>query len=281
MQVSDAPAAAREIALSAGVALLLAAGARHRRRWVQIVLYKAFAELRVDAERYYIGYLWWVVEPIIEMAVYYVVFAKLLHRYTDDFVAFLLCGLVAWRWFSATLLRGSMAIMTNQTLAMQVFIPKIVFPLVTIVVNTVKFAIVLVLLVLFLNLDGIAASRWYLAIPALMVVQLLLLAALTILAAAVTPFLPSLQVVLETALKIGLFLSGIFFPVGKLDPSWRWWLSLNPMVPILEAWRDLLMYHRGPDWRALTMIAAASLPVIFAGRAIIRRYEYTYPKLAA
>jgi len=281
MQVSDAPAAAREIALSAGVALLLAAGARHRRRWVQIVLYKAFAELRVDAERYYIGYLWWVVEPIIEMAVYYVVFAKLLHRYTDDFVAFLLCGLVAWRWFSATLLRGSMAIMTNQTLAMQVFIPKIVFPLVTIVVNTVKFAIVLVLLVLFLNLDGIAASRWYLAIPALMVVQLLLLAALTILAAAVTPFLPSLQVVLETALKIGLFLSGIFFPVGTLDPSWRWCLSLNPMVPILEAWRDLLMYHRGPDWRALTMIAAASLPVIFAGRAIIRRYEYTYPKLAA
>ena len=53
------------------------------------------------------------------------------------------------------------------------------------------------------------------------------------------------------------------------------------MVPILDAWRDLLMYHRGPDWRALIVIAAASLPIIFAGRAIIHRYEYTYPKLAA
>ena len=130
--------------------LLLVSGARRRRRWVHILLYKAFAELRFDAERYYIGYLWWVVEPIIEMAVYYVVFAELLHRFTEDFVAFLLCGLIAWRWFSATLLKGATAIVTNQPLAAQVFVPKVLFPLVTIVVNTVRFTIVLVLLMVFL-----------------------------------------------------------------------------------------------------------------------------------
>jgi hypothetical protein len=39
------------------------------------------------------------------------------------------------------------------------------------------------------------------------------------------------------------------------------------------------MYHHWPDWRLLGLIAAASLPGILAGRAIIRRYEYTYPKL--
>ncbi|HXQ21353.1 MAG TPA: hypothetical protein VN812_06745 [Candidatus Acidoferrales bacterium] len=272
---------AREISLSSALGLLLVSGARRRRRWVQIVLYKAFAELRFDAERYYIGYLWWVVEPIIEMAVYYVVFAELLHRFTEDFVAFLLCGLVAWRWFSATLLKGSTAIVTNQALAAQVFVPKVLFPLITIVVNTVRFTIVLVLLMVFLNLRGMSITWWYMVIPPLMVVQLLFVAAATILAAAVVPFLPSLEVVLDTGLKIGVFLSGVFFDVGTLDASWRWWLSLNPMVPLLEAWRNVLMYHRAPQWGVLAIIAAASVPGILAGRAIIRRYEYVYPKLTS
>jgi len=252
---------------------------RPPRHWLHVVLYKAFAELRADSEKYYIGHLWWVVEPIIEMAIWYVVFARLLHRYPEDFVAFLLCGLVPWRWFSTTLLGGSAGIVANHRLAMQVFIPKIVFPLVTIVVDTVKFAVVLVLLAVFLDLYGIGASWSYLAIPAVALVQLLFIAALTLLAAAVVPFLPSLRVVLDVGLKIGFALSGVFFSVAALPASAQWWLFLNPMPSILEAWRNVLMHHRSPDWWSLAAIAALSLPGILAGRALIRRYEYVYPRL--
>lgn len=258
---------------------LRATGIRHRQRWAQVVLYKAFAELRSDAEKYYIGYLWWMVEPIIEMAVWYLVFAQLLHRYTEDFVAFLLCGLVPWRWFSVTVLSGSASITGNHGLAMQVFVPKLVFPLVSIAVNTAKFFIVLAVLALFLNLYGIGASWSYLAIPPLIVVQLLFVSAVTILTAAVVPFLPSLRVVLDAGMRIGFALSGIFFSVAAQPASHRWWLHLNPMTPILDAWRDVLMYHRAPDWRLLGLIAAVSLPGVLAGRAVIHRYEYLYPKL--
>jgi lipopolysaccharide transport system permease protein len=258
---------------------LRATGIRPRQRWAQVVLYKAFAELRADAEKYYIGYLWWMVEPIIEMAVWYLVFAQLLHRYTEDFVAFLLCGLVPWRWFSVTVLSGSASITGNHGLAMQVFVPKLVFPLVSIAVNTAKFFIVLAVLALFLNLYGIGASWSYLAIPPLIVVQLLFVSAVTILTAAVVPFLPSLRVVLDAGMRIGFALSGIFFSVAVQPASQRWWLHLNPMTPILDAWRDVLMYHRAPDWRLLGLIAAVSLPSVLAGRAVIHRYEYLYPKL--
>jgi lipopolysaccharide transport system permease protein len=261
------------------VAPVPGAGSRHRQRWAHVLLYKAFAELRVDAEKYYVGYLWWVVEPIIDMAVWYIVFAQLLHRGTEDFVAFLLCGLIVWRWFSVTLLKGSTSIVTNRALAMQVFVPKIMFPLVAIVVSTAKFAIVLAALAVFLNLYGIRASWWYAAIPLLLIVQVLFMAAVTTLAAAVVPFVPSLQVILDTALRIGFALSGIFFPVDRLPPAWRWWLSLNPMVPLLEGWRDVLMYQRAPNGWRLAMIAVASLPVIALGHALIRRNEYTYPRL--
>jgi lipopolysaccharide transport system permease protein len=244
-----------------------------------VALYKAFAELRADAEKYYVGYLWWVVEPIIEMAIWYTVFAQLLQRHTEDFVAFLLCGLVPWRWFSTTVITGSASITANQGLSMQVFVPKLVFPLVTLMVNTTKFAIVLVVLGLFLNVYGIGASWSYLAIGPLMMVQLLFISAVTLLAAAVVPFLPSVRVGLDAAMRIGFALSGIFFSVAAVPASRRWWLQLNPMTSILDAWRDVLMYHRWPDWRLLGLIAAGSLPGILAGRAIIRRYEYTYPKL--
>lgn len=253
--------------------------ARHRQRWTQVVLYKAFAELRADAEKYYIGYLWWMVEPIIEMAIWYLVVAQLLQRHTEDFVAFLLCGLVPWRWFSVTVLSGSASIAGNHSLAMQVFVPKLVFPLVTIAVNTAKFLIVLVVLALFLNLYGMGSSWSYLAIPPLIVVQLLMISAVTMLSAAVVPFLPSLRVLLDAGMRIGFALSGIFFSVAAQPAARQRWLDLNPMTHILDAWRDVLMYHRAPDWRLLGLIAAVSLPSVLAGRALIRRYEYLYPKL--
>jgi lipopolysaccharide transport system permease protein len=243
------------------------------------MLYKAFADLRRDARRYYIGYLWWFAEPVIEMAVYYVVFAHLFRRYSDDFATFLLCGVIAWRWFSATLSRGAMGIVNNHALANQVFVPKVIFPVAVVIVNSVKFALALALLMLLLTLYGPGASAWYAMVPMLLMVEFLFISALTVLAAALVPFLPSLQVVIDIGLRVGLFVSGVFFPVASVPPHWRSWLHLNPMVPIIESWRSVLMYQRAPEWGPLIIIAAASVAGLYGGQTIIRRNEFTYPKL--
>ena len=60
-----------------------------------LIIYKVAANLRSEASRNYLSYLWWVFEPLMQMMVYYFVFGLMLLQGTDNFVAFLLTGLMA------------------------------------------------------------------------------------------------------------------------------------------------------------------------------------------
>ena len=116
-----------------------------------LICYKAWADLRAEARQYYIKYLWWVLEPILEMMVFYVVFGLLLSRGGPDFIQFLLIGLIVWKWFGTTVQHCGNSLMGAKVLINQTPLPKIIFPTVFILTDTFKAGIVcfLVCLILF------------------------------------------------------------------------------------------------------------------------------------
>lgn len=251
-----------------------------RARWIEFIFFKAYAQLRVDAERYYIGYLWWILEPALEMAVYYVIFAMVMARYTENFALFILCGLISWRWFHTSVLAGARSISANQALASQVFVPKVVFPLVVVVVSTAKFLLVLALFAVIVNSFGLYAGAAYAAIPVVFVVQLTFVLATTIILAGIQPLFTSIEIVINTALRIGFFASGVFFAIAHAPAHLQPWLRLNPMLILLESWRRILLDARTPDWTPLAAIFVLSCVGIAAGVQFIRRNEFEYPRLS-
>ena len=248
-------------------------------RYLTLVLHRAYAELRSESERTYIGFFWWVIEPIVFMAVLYLVFKVIMQRGTPDFVQFLFIGLVAWRWLETCLVSGANSIISARGLMQQVYLSKLVFPLVVVLTNTAKFAIVFLLLVGFLVATGFRIGLSYLALPAVFATQLMLILAVTVVFAGLTPFLPDLVIVLRNVARLWFFLSGIFWDIKDFSHRLQDALRFNPMVPVLEAYRDILLHDTWPDFGPLAIIAAASLPVCLAGVWIIRRFDYVYPKL--
>ncbi len=123
-------------------------------RYLELIVYKAIADLRAEAARTYIGMVWWVLDPIIFMGIFYVVFVVLLRGGTPHYVQFLLVGLVPWRWFQTTLMHGAGAIADGEGLMRQVYLPKMVFPLVVVLTDLFKFLVVLALVLLFLWSSG-------------------------------------------------------------------------------------------------------------------------------
>ncbi|MEZ5600916.1 MAG: hypothetical protein R3F36_07955 [Candidatus Competibacteraceae bacterium] len=75
-----------------------------------LILYKTQADLRAEAAKTYIGFLWWVLDPLMFMMIFYVVFGLLLKRATPDFVPFLLIGLVCPAVVSVCISHGATAI---------------------------------------------------------------------------------------------------------------------------------------------------------------------------
>jgi len=248
-------------------------------RYVQLLFYKAHADLLTEASRFFIGYIWWVVEPIIDMVVYYIVFGVFLKRSIDNYVPFLLIGLLSFRWFSVSIITGSNSIVLNRPLMNQVFLPKIIFPTVSVISNTFKYFITFLLLLLFLKLYGFSIVLQYVALPVVISIQFIHILSITWVLGSIVPFFPDLRIAIDSIIRLLFFISGIFFSAKTLNPELQFFLKLNPMTSIIQSYRNILMYGQWPDWKILSYILLFSLFICFLGNFLIKKFDYIYPKL--
>lgn len=250
-----------------------------RKRLLQLLLYKSYAELRAENARLRIGALWWILEPVLHMLVFYVVFAVLLERRTEDFVWFLLTGQVVWRWFQQTVMQGGDAIYRNRNLMQQVYVPKSFFPSVSLLSQSCKFLATFAILVGLLWLFGFAPNAAYAMLPVVLAVSFLLIAGVAYLVAALMPFLPDMKILLENGLRALMFLSGIFFSGRDLPEPVQTYFFMNPLAALLQAYRDILLDGRYPEWGHLLPAATLALVAIAVGKAILRRFDQLYPRV--
>lgn len=252
------------------------------RNWqylIDLVFQKAKAGLRAEASRGYLGVLWWVIEPVMYMCVFYIAFAHLLNRGNEKFVIFLLTGLIVWKWFHATLNTGANSLIANAGLMNQVYVPKIIFPLTNIAVNTFKFMIILFLLLGFLQFTDAKVTWVWTLLPILVITQLLLIVAVTCLLAAIMPFFPDLRMILDNVLMMFLFLSGIFFDINSLPENVVGVLMLNPMAALIEMYRKVLLEGLPPDWLQIFGILLISAAIMILALLIFKRFDRVYPKI--
>jgi len=248
-------------------------------RFRELIIYKTYSGLRAEAARNYLSFLWWVLEPILSMVVYYLVFGLLFQGRTEHFVPFLLIGLVAWQWFANSINHGMSAIHGGGGLMTQVDLPKEIFPTIEIAMDLVKFAFVLALLLLFLWIYGFEVSTAYLALPVVILLELMLVITFSYLAAAIVPFFPDIKFLIAVLLQLAFFLSGIFFSGDSIPVQYQSYFYLNPMANIIEAYRDILMHGVWPDWSTLFKVGLFSLIGVYSTQLLIRRFDHIYPRI--
>ena len=131
---------------------------------VELVLFSTYAELRAERARSYLGLLWWIVEPAMNMGVYYLVFAVIFRMGGPDYIPFLLIGLTLWQWFKSCISHGGYSIWQQLPLVRQVKLPLQVFPSVQILADTVKFLCILAILLVVLWCTGYPPNVTYIAL---------------------------------------------------------------------------------------------------------------------
>jgi lipopolysaccharide transport system permease protein len=247
-----------------------------------LLLYKVRADLRVDARGYYLGYVWWILEPIFEMAVFYVVFSYVLGRGGEHYIQFLLIGLLAWKWFSTTITRCMASITQGKGLMQQVVIPKLFFPLVEIGTNTFKAAVSGILLMVFLAATGFHVAPVHGLLPVILLGQLVFISAVGFVLAAITPYIPDFRFLVTLSMRGIFFLSAIFYSPERFPENARPFFMLNPMAVFIDAYREIILHQRWPHylghiavWTLISM-----LMIILVVRFVARR-ETKYPRIVS
>ncbi len=249
-------------------------------RYIELILYKTYADLRSEAARTYISFLWWILDPLLYMAVFYVVFAILLNRGTANFVMFLLIGLTFWKWFSSSILHAVNSISMHRGLIQQIYLPKLLFPIITVLTDLVKFSIILIMLIVFVLAQGNEPGFAWISLPVLVICQLLLIIGLACLVAAITPLFPDIRILTESALMLLMFLSGVFYESALIPEQYQGIYFLNPMAIMLDAFRLVLLHNQMPDWWRIGYVALIGIIALVLALTMLIRMDRVYPRMA-
>ena len=250
------------------------------RQYIDLTLTHAWASIRSEAKQTYIGYLWWLLDPLMFIGVYYVVFAKILGSKENDFIVFLTIGIIAYQWFQASVAQGASMIYNAGGLIKRIRLPKTLFPLSKVLHNFWQFIFVFIVYsIVIYGFMGHNPTVYVISVPVIMFTQIMIITGITYVLASLYPFFPDIKHVLQPILRALLFLSGIFFPATKVPESLQFYFYLNPMANLIEAYRDVMLRASWPDYTALLKVNLVAFFLIGVGLYLIRKFESDYAKV--
>jgi lipopolysaccharide transport system permease protein len=233
--------------------------------------------LKADANKFKLGFLWWFLEPLMWVGLFYVVFNLILSSGKGgDFVIFLACGKFAFIWFSKTVIHASNSIVASQGLVAKINMPKSVWPMSVIHEGLYRQASVYLLLFIILALWGIYPTTAWLWLLPVFVVMYLMIVACGLAGAFLVCMVRDFQIFIVLAMTFLMFTSGVFWDVRDLgsEAKTQLLLMINPLAFMLDAHRQILMYDTAPALGQLAVIGLAALAMIGLMIALMRRYNH-------
>jgi lipopolysaccharide transport system permease protein len=237
-----------------------------------VLLALARKDFQTRYKRASFGVLWAVALPVIQAVVMAIVFSRIIRFDTGgSYTVFVMSGLFAWTYFSATVQSATTALVDGSSLADKVWFPRATLALVPVLANAVGLVISIVILVVLLPM----LSTWpgwsvLLLVPAT-VLLFALTTGLSLACSALHVYYRDTKFLVTAVLVVALYLTPVIYPADVLG-EWAGWLDLNPITGVVE------LFHSGAlgspiQWRSLTVSLAMIVVVLIASAAGHRRHD--------
>ena len=215
-------------------------------------------DLKLRYQDTVLGFVWTAAKPLaFGLVVWFALHKVLAVEVGMPYHLFLLSALLPWTLFQSSILLATPLFAHNGALIKKVPFPAAVLPLATIANNTVHFALSLPVLVVFLLISGRTPGwEWLVGVPLLLGLQLLLMVGLVLIFSALDVFFRDLEHLIEVVLNLLFYATPILYALPVVPEPYRQLLKLNPLAPLIEDWRALLVNNDLPGadiWPAVLL----------------------------
>jgi lipopolysaccharide transport system permease protein len=222
------------------------------------------------------GFGWAILMPLVNTAVFSVVFMRVAPLDVGmPYPLFAFCGLVVWNFFAASLRFSVTSLTSNPNLVTKVFFPREIFPFSAVIVAFVDFAVASLVLVglMFYYRVGPGAAVVYL--PFVILAHVCFTVAIALLLAMGNLFYRDVKYLFEVVITVWMFVTSVVYPIGRVGGRLGILLSLNPMTPLLDGYRRVLLDGRAPG-AAFTVSFAASVVLLAISWIAFHRAEFRF-----
>lgn len=233
-------------------------------------------DMKIRYEGTLLGFAWMLAKPLLFVGVFFFVFQTVLAIETPRFTSFAFIGILVYTWFQSALVDASFVAIRNRQLVRRPQFRVAVLPLVAVMTNLLHFLLSLPILIVVLLLGGSEPSAALLALPLVIVIQFVLTAGLAYLAAAASVLFRDIGHLLGVVLTAFFFVSPIFYEAQRVPAEFQTFYRLNPLVSLLESYRNPLLHHAPPDWGSLMTVAAIALLLALVGCTVFERVSHRF-----
>ena len=230
-----------------------------------------------------VGFAWALLTPLLLMVAFSLFFKTAADIDTGDipYPLFSFVALVPWTLFSNSVSTGAVSITQNLSLVNKVYCPREVFPLSSIGIAAVDAFISLFMLALLFVIYGEAPQPETAWVLVLLPIQLAFTIGVTLLLSALVVYLRDVRQILPMALQFALFATPVAYAFDVLDEKWQPLASaVNPLAPIIDSYRQTVLYGQAPQGDLLAIAAGVSLVWLVGGYLLFKRLETGFADVA-
>jgi len=221
----------------------------------------------------FFGMAWTLLNPVAELLVLLFIFNRVLPLNIPNYAPFLFTGLLVYGWFQSALFYSTVAIVSNRELIRRPDVPLAILPVISVASTLLHFLLSFPVLLVLVIASGIRLNSALLALPALMAVQFTLILALAFPLATVHVWFRDTQYMLRVALQLLFYMTPVFYEVSQIPAQYQPIYAVNPLVWLVDGYRDVLIGGHWPSPRALGILAAMSAALLAAGVMFFRRFS--------
>jgi ABC-type polysaccharide/polyol phosphate export permease len=241
-------------------------------RYRELIWALALKELKIRYKRSFLGFLWALLNPLLQMIVLALVFSHIMSIPIPHYAIFLISALLPWTFFSQSLSYAADSIVGNADLIKKVRVPKLVFPVAALTSNMINFLLSLISLVfIVLVLRHPFYTTWlYLPVPLLALTMITLGA--TFFFAALNVYFRDVSHILQIILQIWFYITPIIYPI-EIFGRRQWLFKLNPLIFALNGFRMGVYRGELPSPESILASFVCGLVALIIGYTIFCKYQ--------
>ena len=251
------------------------------KKYWEYITFAATAELKTEVAGSFLGWIWWILDPLFFMFVYTFVVRFVFNSGGKDFPIFVFIGLTAWNFMYNTVNSSVQIIVSFRSIISKVYLPKYVLILVRMYKNLIKMGISFMLVLILMYFFNVGYSWKLIYIIPIIIVHIITTLSISILVAHIGVFVADSANIMNVVLRFLFYVSGVLFSIADRipDPYKTIMLHVDPIAYIIQAYRDVIMDHHFPNPYYLVYWFIIGTASCFYFIKVMYKYENTYVKV--
>lgn len=221
-----------------------------------------------------LGFLWTFINPLLQLVVYTLVFSAIMRSGIEKYYLYLFVALVPWIFFSSSITTGSMCIWASQDMVKKIYFPREVLPIAYVTSGFVNMLLCFIVIFAVLIISGTGVNPVaLLCLPVVMIVEYVMALGMAFLASALTVYFRDLEHILGIVTMAWMYLTPIMYSIDMVPEEMTTIFYMNPMTPVVIAYRDILYYKRIPEFQTLGHVVLVGIVVLIVGAVVFRKLQ--------